>query len=277
MKDQIRIMLIEPDVLTCEAYREAVAQMPDMELVFHTGQQTQAVDYLRTRGADVVIMEMELAEGDGISLLDEITDPPEEKPLIVLSTDTASRATLGYMRMNGVDLVCRKLNKTYSPAYVLQMVEKLYPYRFFAEPDGETGTVIEQLREELDAYALRRQVQTELEEMGFRHKMAGFRYLLDAIVLCVEHKDTAIHVSGWLYPEIAKRWNTTEACIERAMRWAIESVFTKENIAQMNQQDKFHYDEENARPSNVEFILNMADKFEKWDGRQKTVTDDREV
>lgn len=277
MKDRIRIMLIEPDVHTREVYREAVSRMPDMELVFDTDQQTPAVDYLRTQGADVVIMEMELTEGDGISLLDEINNPPEEKPLIILSTYTTSRATLGYMRMNGVDLVCQKLNQTYSPAYVLQMVEKLYPYRFFAESADETGTVIAQIREELDTYALRRQVQTELEEMGFRHKMLGFRYLLDAIVLCVERKDTTIHVSSWLYPEIAKRWNTTEARIERAMRWAIESVFVKANIVQLYQHYTFRYDEENARPSNAEFILNMASKFEKGDGRQKIVTDDREV
>ena len=36
-------------------------------------------------------------------------------------------------------------------------------------------------------------------------------------------------------------------------------------------------DDENGRPSNAEFILNMASKFEKRDGCMKMVTDDREV
>ena len=217
-----------------------------------------------------------MAEGDGIGLLDEIEAVPEIKPLVVLATYTTSQATLGYMRMHGVDLVYQKMNLDYSPVHILQMIARLYPYRFCAEPADESATLVGQFRKEMSTYVLRRQVQTELEQMGFRHKMLGFRYLLDAIVLCVE-REGAVHVANWIYPELADRWHTTEARVERAMRWAIECVFVRANIVQLHRHYTFRYDDENGRPSNAEFILNMASKFEKRGGCRKMVTDDREV
>ena len=277
MEDEIKIMLVEPDVRTREVYCEVVAGQKGMKLVFATDQQAQAVDYLRAQEVDVVIMEMELAEGDGIGLLDAIEAVPEIKPLVVLATYTTSQATLGYMRMHGVDLVYQKMNVDYSPVHILQMVARLYPYRFCAEPADESATLAGQFRKEMSTYVLRRQVQTELEQMGFRHKMLGFRYLLDAIVLCVERDGATVHVVNWIYPELADRWHTTEARVERAMRWAIECVFVRANIVQLYRHYTFRYDDENGRPSNAEFILNMASKFEKRDGCMKMVTDDREV
>ena len=87
MEDEIKIMLVEPDVRTREVYCEVVAGQKGMKLVFATDQQAQAVDYLRTQEVDVVIMEMELAEGDGIGLLDEIEAVPEIKPLRSIALD----------------------------------------------------------------------------------------------------------------------------------------------------------------------------------------------
>ncbi len=275
MADEIKIMLVEPDVHTREGYREAAAKIEGMEIVFDTDRQDRAVDYFRTYTVDAVIMEMDLAQGDGIGLLDELELTPEEKPLIVLATYTSSKVALGYMRMHGVDLVYQKANVSYSPDYVLQMVEKLHPYRFFAEPADESETIMGQFREEMSNYVLRRQVQTELEEMGFRHKMLGFRYLLDGIVLCVGREEDSIHVSSWIYPEIARRWNTTVTRVERSMRWAIEQVFVKANIVQLHRHYPFDYDDENGRPPNSEFIINMAGKFEKRNGCRKMVTDSR--
>ena len=149
MEDEIKIMLVEPDVRTREVYCEVVAGQKGMKLVFATDQQVQAVDYLRAQEVDVVIMEMELAEGDGIGL--------------------TSQATLGYMRMHGVDLVYHKMNLDYSPVHILQMIARLYPYRFCAEPADESATLAGQFRKEMSTYVLRRQVQTELEQMGFRN------------------------------------------------------------------------------------------------------------
>lgn len=268
-------MLVEPDEHTREVYCEEAAKLRGMPIVFDTGRQAQAVDYFRTHTVDAIIMEIDLEEGDGIGLLDELEMDPEEKPLIVLVTYTASSVTLAYMRMHGVDLVYQKTNRSYSPAYVLQTIAKLHPYRFFAGAVDESETVMQQFRDEMSSYVLRRQVQTELEEMGFRHKMLGFRYLLDAIVLCVDREEDSIHVSSWIYPEIAGRWNTTEARVERAMRWAIEQVFVKANIVLLHRHYPFEYDDENGRPSNSEFILNMAGKFEKRNGCQKKVTASR--
>ncbi len=277
MEDEIKIMLVEPDVRTREVYCEVVAKQKGMRLVFATDQQAQAADYLREQEVDVVIMEMELSEGDGIGLLDEIEAVPEIKPLVVLATYTMSQATLGYMRMHGVDLVYQKMNQDYSPVHILQMIARLYPYRFCAKPADESDTLVGQFRKEMSTYVLTRQVQAELEQMGFRHKMLGFRYLLDAIVLCVEREEATVHVVSWIYPELANRWHTTEARVERAMRWAIECVFVRANIVQLQRHYTFRYDDENGRPSNAEFILNMASKFEKRDGCMKMVTDDRGV
>ena len=69
MSDLIKVLMLEDDEAVCEAYRREIEKKQEMELVYATGCEGAALNYLRTNPVDVVILDLELKEGDGLSFL----------------------------------------------------------------------------------------------------------------------------------------------------------------------------------------------------------------
>lgn len=226
----IRILMAARDRDTCEQYRRRFGRIRGLELVYATDSEHSACRYLKSCGADIVVLGLELREGDGFCLLSELARMPQ-KPVIMVVHDYRSNAARCYARDNGAVYVYRS-------------------FRLYAMPDPHGGHS-----------PLERQIRRELELMGFRHKTAGFTYLMDAIAMSVPLRETDIRVASGLYPAIAERRNTTAARVERAIRWAIEQVFMHTGIRQLYERYPFDYDAECGRPTNAQFIMNMAARF----------------
>lgn len=62
-----------------------------------------------------------------------------------------------------------------------------------------------------------------LSNWGFTSNLKGFQYLRRAIIYCVEN-GTNIPISTAVYSIIAKEFNTTNACIERTIRYSLEKA-----------------------------------------------------
>lgn len=262
MADEIKILMVEDEKEICEQYRMIAKEQAGLDIVYDTGSERQALNYLRRHPIDVMILDLELAEGDGISLLDAIQEEAMKKPFTVVVTNTVSSVTLSYVRTHGADYIYQKINARYSPHHVLRLIEKVYPYNNYAQPFEDRRPELLQIKWELEQPVLRRRVQTELEQMGFMHKVNGFDYLMEAIILCVNCKERDVYVTSQIYPKVAETWNTTQANVERSIRWSIERVFGKADIERLHRYYPFKYDAERGRPSNAQFILNMASKFE---------------
>lgn len=55
----------------------------------------------------------------------------------------------------------------------------------------------------------------------------GYQYLREAILIAVRDMDVINAVTKVLYPEVAKRFNTTASRVERAIRHAIEVAWDR--------------------------------------------------
>lgn len=257
MSDLIKIMLVEDDPHVCESFRMTALHQPSLAVVFETGSEQQAFDYLETHEVDVIILDIELSEGDGVSLLDSIEHREEEKPFIVVVTNTGSRITLGYMREHGADYVYRKTNSSYSAGKVLSIIEKIFPYQKLVD-DRQNCELVEQYNEEKADAVTRKYVEGELEKMGFRRKQVGFVYAVDGIVMLMKNAGEPLRMTGDIYPAIAAARNTTKECVERALRNAIEVTFAGAKIQQLSYYYPFPFDQKKGRPTNTEFLTNMV-------------------
>ena len=59
-------------------------------------------------------------------------------------------------------------------------------------------------------------------ELGIPAHLKGYQYLRTAIFMCIEDMELIGSVTKLLYPDLAKRYMTTDQKIERAIRNAIE-------------------------------------------------------
>jgi len=104
------------------------------------------------------------------------------------------------------------------------------------------------------------EVVTELmHEFVIPAHLKGYNFIRSAIMIVVEDPMAIKLITKWLYPEVAKKNNTTPSCVERDIRHAIESAWVrtpsrkKEEVFGNISSDLYF------KPSNAEFIAKLAD------------------
>lgn len=96
-------------------------------------------------------------------------------------------------------------------------------------------------------------------ELGMPAHLRGYHYLREGICMSMENMELVGSITKLLYPEIAKRYHTTDVKVERAIRSVIEIGWERGNEGVF--EDIFGYSRMHGRqrPTNSEFILGVAD------------------
>ena len=105
-------------------------------------------------------------------------------------------------------------------------------------------------------------VTSVIHEIGVPAHIKGYQYLREAIIIAVEDMEVINAVTKVLYPEVARRFDTTASRVERAIRHAIEVAWDRGDIETL--QKYFGYTVSNAKgkPTNSEFIAMIADRLQ---------------
>ena len=109
--------------------------------------------------------------------------------------------------------------------------------------------------------AVRELVINVLHELKVPAHLKGFQYLLDAITLAADDIDlvNTLSKSKVLYPIVAGHFNTTPACVECAMSYAIEALWDVGDIDALIRWFGCTISGTKAKPTNGEFIAMIAD------------------
>lgn len=107
---------------------------------------------------------------------------------------------------------------------------------------------------------LERYITRIMLEVGVPAHLKGYHYLREAIMISGKDMETVSSVTKLLYPEIAKRYKTTEQKVERAIRNAIEVSWGRGNMETFEELFGYSADSGKNRPTNSEYIARIADK-----------------
>ena len=110
-------------------------------------------------------------------------------------------------------------------------------------------------------YNLERRIVEVLKDLGVPTNLKGYDYLRDAIYMCVEDKTILRRVTGRLYPELAKRYDTTPVRVERAIRHAIEVAWDRGDWDVFKRYFGNTISSSKARATNSEFISCVANQL----------------
>ena len=86
-------------------------------------------------------------------------------------------------------------------------------------------------------------------------------YLRSAILETYINTDFLGQITKVLYPEIARKYQTTSSRVERAIRHAIEVAWNRGNIDAIDDIFGYTINASKAKPTNSEFIAMIADKL----------------
>lgn len=98
-------------------------------------------------------------------------------------------------------------------------------------------------------------------DMGVPAHLKGYHYLRAAILLSEKDMETLSSVTKLLYPEIARKFRTTDQKVERAIRNAIEVSWERGNPDTFMELFGYSAKAGKTRPTNSEYIARVADKI----------------
>lgn len=112
-----------------------------------------------------------------------------------------------------------------------------------------------------ESVALEREVTGLIHEIGIPANVKGYRYLREAIMMCMEDMDKLNAITKELYPSIASQQQTTPSCVERGIRHAIGIAWTKGKTETLRGLFGYTAADGRNKPTNSEFIAVIADKM----------------
>ena len=153
-----------------------------------------------------------------------------------------------------------------------KMIERERPQLVITDvilPELDGFSLLERMRqavrngetEEESPVALERLVTSIIHEVGVPAHIKGYQYVREAIILAVQDMDVINAVTKVLYPEVARRYNTTPSRVERAVRHAIETAWDRGDLETLQRYFGYTVSNTKGKPTNSEFIAMIADRI----------------
>ncbi len=264
MVDKIRLLLVEDNQDDCKRLLEYTDGMEELEIIGETGSAEESVQMVLDLLPDVIIMDLELSEGDGVDAISRIRELrlPFD-PYILVTTNTTSQSTLQIVRDGGADFVVTKQAKGYGPKQVVNFILRTRKYLRKKIDGGELQRqpVIEVVSPDVRREKIIRRIKTEMSFISLMPGKQGYRLIVDAVLIAIDRPNDILMVTKDIYPALAKKYGITAKNVERAIRSAIESAWNHAGEEALQQHCPELVNSNKDKPTNKEFIYYLADKI----------------
>ena len=195
---------------------------------------------------DIILLDLVMPNKDGLNVLEYLNEKNIDKKVIVLTA--------------------------YNTQDVIRKVASLGASYFMVKPfelsDLESKINELTLRqtkkgESIDLFHnnLQISITKTLHELGVPSHIKGYQYIREGITLVYKKPEIVGGITKELYPEIAKKFDSTVSRVERSIRHAIEVSWNRGSWDLMEEIFGHSVDIDKAKPTNSEFIVTIADKL----------------
>jgi two-component system response regulator (stage 0 sporulation protein A) len=98
-----------------------------------------------------------------------------------------------------------------------------------------------------------------LHNLGIPSHIKGYLYLKEGVLFSCNNPNSKITKN--IYPEVAKKYETTISRVEKNMRTAIEKSFINGNVKYIDDIFGYSIDVNKGKPTNFEFLKALADNL----------------
>ena len=239
------IVLADTGDLFRKSMTEAINSESDLRVIASTGDGPQLLEMIQQLHPDAVVMELVLSRMDGLEVLSALQElPAEQRPRVLVLSSYVQGSMADLAASKGADFY---LSKPCRPSVVCERLRQI---------------TAADLSQPARPRSLEAEVTAIIHDVGVPAHIKGYQYLREAILIAVADMDVINAVTKVLYPEVAKRYNTTASRVERAIRHAIEVAWDRGDLETL--QKYFGYTVSNAKgkPTNSEFIAMIADRLQ---------------
>ncbi len=246
--EKTRLLVVDDNKSLVEMIKEYFAEHADIKVAYDAYDGIEAMRVLDSKqdDIDIVLLDLIMPNKDGLSVLEYMQEKNIDKKTIVLTS------------YNTQDMI-RKVSELGVNYFML----KPFELNDLEKRIIEVSSGVKYGGETLDLYHNNLQVSITktLHELGVPSHIKGYQYIREGVSIVYERPEIVGGITKELYPEIAKKYNTTVSRVERAIRHAIEISWNRGNWQLMEDIFGHSVDIDKAKPTNSEFIVTVADKL----------------
>ena len=245
--ERINILMIDDNINLIEMVKEYFKDNEEVNIAFEAHDGEEGINEITKNKdkIDLIILDLIMPNKDGIYVLNEMKKRGINKKVIVATSYNAAE-------------VIREVSEFGVSYYILKpfdlsdLEKRIYDI-----------TKKENNNKNIDFYTSNLQVAITkmLHELGIPSHIKGYQYIREAVNIIFENPSVIGGITKELYPELAKKFNTTTSRVERAIRHAIEVSWNRGNLDFMEEIFGYSVDIDKAKPTNSEFMVTIADKL----------------
>lgn len=211
----VKLAVADGDPASLKRYVDSLSAKRNISIVVSTADGAELIQQLSRVKADVVMTGLALQRLDGFGVLEAIRGMPGAHPRSLVFSQMNHEFVIDMATRLGADyFLIKPMNMDVIYRRICQLAEN------GREEDAE------QIADEAE-----RQAARKLLSLGIPASKKGYQCLLVALTLCQKDGRYAENLSGQLYPEVARRLDTTTVSVERAMRSAIHAAWKEGGFA----------------------------------------------
>ena len=246
--EKTRLFVIDDNENLVGMVREYFKKNPNIDVVLEAKDGNEGIFLIdkKKNEFDVILLDLVMPKKDGVEVLEYLYKNGIDKKVIVLTS------------YNTQDMISKvaSLGASYfmlKPFELVDLENKIYS---LSRRMNEKGEFIDLFHNNLQI-----SITKTLHELGVPSHIKGYQYIREGITLVYKRPDIVGGITKELYPEIAKKFNSTVSRVERAIRHAIEVSWNRGNWDLMEEIFGHSVDIDKAKPTNSEFIVTIADKM----------------
>lgn len=250
--DRIRVLAADDNPLVRKQLEAFLNGKDDLELVGVAEDGAGALEIMREKPVDVLLLDMVMPKMDGFSVLKEMnTLDLVHKPHVIVITALMRDDFIQRALSLGVDY------------YMLKPFDTDLVYQRIRELGGasENSVVLPVRPAREAACSLDERIANIFLSMGIPAHIKGYHFLREAIKLVVSDREMINAITKDLYPTVAMNFNTTSSKVERAIRHAIDVAWTRGQMENINLLFGSRLYVKHDKPTNGEFIAMIADRL----------------
>lgn len=219
---QTELVFIDDNIALTDMLEEYFSNKPTYDVLGAANNGKEGVELIKDVEPDVVLLGIIMPQMDGISVLETIQSMRlKKKPQIIMLTAFGQEDVMKRASELGASYFILK------PFDFEQLEHKIQAVQGFTESKRNTSKLPDHNRKTFDLEA---SITNIIHEVGVPAHIKGYMYLREAITMIFHDIELLGSITKILYPDIAKKFNTTPSRVERAIRHAIEVAWARGNI-----------------------------------------------
>ena len=191
---------------------------------------------------DVILMDLILPKMDGLFILSELAKRNIQKNILIMTNFKNDR-------------ILEEANNYGIKYYMLKPINYLGLEKRLLNMNDTIKTVNNKI------FNQEAVITDLLHNLGIPSHIRGYQYIKEGISIVYRSSKMLSYITKDVYPEIARKFDTTPTRVERAIRHAIEISWTRGDINLMEDIFGNSLNVNRDKPTNAEYLATLADKL----------------